>query len=397
MVRRLEAFVRVRPTLEPTMRLCIPTEVYPGETRVPLTPDAVGRLAQRGAQLEIESGLGLASGYVDAAYAAAGATVRTDRRALLASADLVLRLRKPPIEEIQFLKAGCVHVSYLDPFKERELVHRLAACGISAISLEMIPRITRAQKMDVLSSQANLAGYVAVILAANHSRKIFPMMMTAAGTITAARVFILGAGVAGLQAIATARRLGARVSAFDTRPVVEEQVRSLGAAFVKIALGETGQTKDGYAQALTEEQLARQRAGLGKVCAESDVVITTAQVFGRKAPILITREMLAAMRPGSVVVDCAVESGGNVEGAPANQITDHQGVTVVALANLPGRVPIHASQVFSGNLAALVEEFWDKESRRFVLKLEDEIIRGCLVTHGGEICDPDLKSRLGQA
>jgi len=379
------------------MKICIPKEVYPGETRVPMVPDHVARLVKRGAQVEVESGLGLGAGHTDASYTAAGATITADRHALLASADLLLRLRKPPLEEIAFLKPGCVHVSYLDPFNERELVHKLAACGISAISLEMVPRITRAQKIDVLSSQANLAGYVAVVLAADHSRKIFPMMMTAAGTITPSKVFVIGAGVAGLQAIATARRLGAKVSAFDTRPVVEEQVKSLGAAFVKIDLGETGQTKDGYAKALTEEQLAKQRAGLKKVCADSDVVITTAQVFGRKAPIIVTHEMVAAMKPGSVIVDCAIESGGNVEGAPINQVADRHGVTIVAWANLPGRVPVHASQVFSGNLTSLVEEFWDKDGKRFVLKLDDEIIKGCLVTHNGEICDPDLKSRLGQA
>lgn len=362
-----------------------------------MTPESVGKLAKRGAQIEVETGLGLSCGYADSAYTAAGAQVSSERHALLAAADLVLRLRKPPLDEVAFLKAGCVHVSYLDPFNERELVHKLAGCGVSAISLEMIPRITRAQKMDVLSSQANLAGYVAVLLAANHAPKIFPMMMTAAGTITPARVFIIGAGVAGLQAIATARRLGAKVSAFDTRPVVEEQVKSLGAAFVKIDLGETGQTKDGYAKALTDEQLAKQRAGLKKVCAESDVVITTAQVFGRKAPIIITHDMVAAMKQGAVVVDCAIESGGNVEGAPHDQVQDRDGVTLVALANLPGRVPVHASLVFSGNLTSLVEEFWDKEGKKFVLKLEDEIIKGCLVTHAGEICDPNLKARLGAA
>lgn len=361
-----------------------------------MVPDHVAKLAKRGAQVEIEAGMGLSVGYPDAKYTAAGATVTPDRRALLAAADMVLRLRKPPLEEVGFLKPGCVHVSYLDPFNERELVHKLAACGVSAISLEMVPRITRAQKIDVLSSQANLAGYVAVVLAACHLRKIFPMMMTAAGTITPAKVFVIGAGVAGLQAIATARRLGAKVSAFDTRPVVEEQVKSLGASFVRIDLGETGQTKDGYAKALTAEQLARQRAGLEKVCADSDVVITTAQVFGRKAPLIVTNAMVAAMKPGSVVVDCAIESGGNVEGAPFDQIADRNGVTIIALANLPGRVPVHASQVFSGNLASLVEEFWDKDSKRFVLKLDDEIIKGCLITHNGEICDPDLKSRLSK-
>jgi NAD(P) transhydrogenase subunit alpha len=377
------------------MKICIPKELHLGETRVPVVPDHATRLAKRGAQIEIETGLGLSCGHADYSYTAAGAAVTTDRRALLASADMVLRLRKPPLEEVSLLKPGCVHVSYLDPFNEHELVRKLAACGVSAISLEMIPRITRAQKMDALSSQANLAGYVAVVLAANQLRKIFPMMMTAAGTITPAKVFVIGAGVAGLQAIATARRLGSKVSAFDTRPVVEEQVRSLGAAFIKIDLGETGQTKDGYAKALTEEQLAGQRAGLKKVCAESDVVITTAQVFGRKAPIIITGDMVAAMKPGSVVVDCAVESGGNVEGAPYDKIEDCNGVTIVALANLPGRVPVHASQVFSANLTAIVEEFWDKDGRRFNLKLDDEIIKGCLVTHAGEICQPDIKRRLG--
>jgi len=378
------------------MRICILKEAHPGENRVPMVPDNVAKLVKRGAQIEIEAGMGLTSGHADSAYTAAGATVAKDHQALLSSSDLVLRLRKPALEEVATLKRGCIHISYLDPFNEADLVRKLAAQGVSAISLEMVPRITRAQKMDVLSSQANLAGYVAVILAATHSRKIFPMMMTAAGTITPAKVFIIGAGVAGLQAIATARRLGAKVSAFDTRPVVEEQVKSLGAAFVKIDLGETGQTKDGYAKALTEEQLAKQRAGLKKVCAESDVVITTAQVFGRKAPIIVTQEMLDAMKPGSVVVDCAIESGGNVEGAPVDQIADRKGVTIIALANLAGRVPIHASQVFSGNLTALVEEFWDKDGKNFVLKLEDEIIKGCLITHNGEVCHPEIKTRLAK-
>ncbi|MCS7336935.1 MAG: Re/Si-specific NAD(P)(+) transhydrogenase subunit alpha [Verrucomicrobiae bacterium] len=379
------------------MKICVPKETHPGETRAALIPDHVARLIKRGAQVEVESGLGTGSGYSDSVYAAAGATVVSDRRALLAGADMVIRLRKPAVEEIGLLKRGCIHVSYLDPFNEPELVRRLAAQGVSAISLEMIPRITRAQKMDVLSSQANLAGYVAVVLAASHCWKIFPMMMTAGGTIVPAKVFVIGAGVAGLQAIATARRLGAKVSAFDTRPVVEEQVKSLGATFVKIDLGETGQTKDGYAKPLTEEQLAKQRAALKKVCAESDVVITAAQVFGRKAPIVVTSEMLAAMRPGSVVVDCAIESGGNVEGAPYDKIEVRNGVTIIALANLPGRVPVHASQVLSSNMTALIEEFWDKTASGFVLKLDDEIIKGCLITHNGEVWHPDIKSRLSAA
>lgn len=379
------------------MKICVPKEIYPGETRVSLTPDHVARLVKRGAQVEVESGLGTGCGYADSAYAAAGAVVKGDRRALLAGADMVVRLRKPPAEEVSLLKRGCIHVSYLDPFNEAELVRKLAGQGVSAISLEMIPRITRAQKMDVLSSQANLAGYVAVILAANHCSKVFPMMMTAGGTIMPAKVFVIGAGVAGLQAIATARRLGAKVSAFDTRPVVEEQVKSLGASFVKIDLGETGQTKDGYAKPLTDEQLAKQRAALKKVCAESDVVITAAQVFGRRAPVVVTSEMLGAMRPGSVVVDCAVESGGNVEGVPFDKIEVRNGVTIIGIANLAGRVPVHASQVLSTNLTALIEEFWNKENSAFELKFDDDIIKGCLITHQGEIWHPDIKSRLAKS
>ncbi len=379
------------------MKICVPKETYPGETRTILIPEHVAKLTKRGAQIEVESGIGAACGYADSAYAAAGATVNSDRRALLAGADMVIRLRKPPAEEIGLLKRGCIHASFLDPFNEGDLVRKLAGQGVSAISLEMIPRITRAQKMDVLSSQANLAGYVAVILAANHCAKVFPMMMTAGGTIMPAKVFVIGAGVAGLQAIATARRLGAKVSAFDTRPVVEEQVKSLGASFVKIDLGETGQTKDGYAKPLTEEQLAKQRAALKKVCAESDVVITAAQVFGRRAPVVVTGEMLAAMNPGSVVVDCAVESGGNVEGVQFDKVEARNGVTIIGIANLAGRVPVHASQVLSSNLTALIEEFWNKNTSAFELKLDDEILKGCLITHQGEVWHPDIKSRFAKS
>jgi NAD(P) transhydrogenase subunit alpha len=218
-------------------------------------------------------------------------------------------------------------------------------------------------------------------------------MMTAAGTISPAQVFVIGAGVAGLQAIATARRLGAKVEAYDTRPVVAEQVRSLGAKFVRIDVGETGQTKEGYAQALSEEQLRQQREAMKRFCAEADVVITTAQVFGRKAPVIVTAEMVAAMKPGRVVVDLAMESGGNVEGAVADQIVERNGVKLIGLTNLAGRVPLHASQVYSTNLLNLVEEFWDKASGRFTLNLNDEIIKACLVTHGGNVCNERLTQR----
>jgi NAD(P) transhydrogenase subunit alpha len=355
-----------------------------------MVPANVARLVKLGAVVEVEAGLGVPAGLADEAYVAAGAAIAQDRQSLLAGADLVLRVRKPPLEEVPLLKPGSVHISFLDPFNNRPLVQALADRGVSALSLELIPRITRAQKMDALSSQANLAGYVAAVLAAAHAVKIFPLMMTAAGTITPARVFVIGAGVAGLQAIATAKRLGARVEAYDTRPVVEEQVRSLGAKFVKIDVGQTGQTRDGYATALTDEQLRRQREAMRKLCAEADVVITTAQVFGRRAPLLVTADMLDAMKPGSVVVDLAIESGGNVEGAEFDRITDRRGVKILALANLPGRVPVHASQVYSTNLLNLVEEFWDKQRQQFVLQLDDDILKGCLVTHGGKIVNEKL-------
>lgn len=373
------------------MRICIPKEKHPGENRAAMVPENAAKLVKRGAQVAVEAGVGIACGYSDADYAGSGVTVVQDRRELLSSADMVLRLRKPPAEDVGWLKQGCVHVSFLDPFSESELIRKLAAQKVSAISMEMIPRITRAQKMDALTSQANLAGYVAVILAADHLPRIFPMMTTAAGTIMSAKVFVIGAGVAGLQAIATAKRLGANIEAFDTRPVVAEQVQSLGAKFVKIDLGETGQTKDGYAKALTEEQIAKQREGIKKLCAAADVVITTAQVFGKKAPIIITADVVAGMKRGSVIVDLPIESGGNVEGSVVNQVVEKNGVKIIGLANLPGRVPAAASKVYSTNLIGLIEEFWNKEEKKFVLKLDDEIIKGCLMTHDGQICSQAIK------
>jgi NAD(P) transhydrogenase subunit alpha len=260
----------------------------------------------------------------------------------------------------------------------------------------MIPRSTVAQKMDVLSSQANLGGYAAVILAAEHLDKIFPMMTTPAGTIKPARVFVIGVGVAGLQAIATAKRLGAVVEAFDTRPVVEEQVKSLGAKFVKIDLGETGQTKDGYAKALTAEQLALQKEGMTKACARADVVITTAQLFGRPAPRIIDSKMLAEMRPGSVLIDMAVETGGNVEGSELDKITEINGVRVLGFGNLPGRFAETASQMYSANIGNFVEHFWDKEEKKFRLNSDDAIMKGALITHQGELVSEMYKSIINK-
>jgi NAD(P) transhydrogenase subunit alpha len=373
------------------MNIVVSSETHPAENRVALLPEHIARLVEKGAQMSVESGIGKTLNISDDDYQKAGAALEADRSQLYQSADMVLQIRKPAMEDVALLKEESIYVSLMDPFNERELIETFRQKGVTAISMEMIPRITRAQKMDVLSSQANLAGYAAVIIAAERIDKIFPMMMTPAGTISPARVFVVGVGVAGLQAIATAKRLGARVEAFDTRPVVEEQVKSLGARFVKIDLGETGQTKDGYAKALTEEQLQKQREGMAKVCAASDVVITTAQLFGRKAPLIITAEMVAGMAKGSVLVDLAVESGGNIAGSQPDQEVDVNGVRIIGLANLPGKVAVNASQMFSANMHALVDQFWNAEEKRFVLDFEDEILQGCVITHQGQVVNQMIR------
>ena len=377
------------------MRLFFPKEASTTETRIALVPAQAARLAALGACVEIETGLGAPLGLRDEAFVKAGAAVATDRQASLAGADAVLRLNPPPDDEIARMRKGVVHISYLDPFFHPDRIRRLAQAGVSAICMEMIPRTTLAQKMDALSSQANLAGYVAVLLAVNRLGRIAPMMMTPAGTLPPAKVFVIGAGVAGLQAIATARRLGARVEAFDTRPVVEEQVQSLGARFLKVDLGETGQTAGGYARELTPEQLDTQRQAMARACAQADVVITTAQVFGRRAPRIVTAEMLAGMTPGSVVVDMAAESGGNVEGSEPGRERDIAGVTLIGAANLAGRVPVAASQMYASNLVNLVEHFWQAESGTLLLDREDEIMRGALLTHDGGIVNETLRERMG--
>lgn len=374
------------------MKIAVMKETHPGETRVPMVPATVDRLVKLGAAVEVESGTGLACRFDDATYEAAGATIASSREELLGCADVILRLRKPLLAEISLMRRGAVHVSYLDPFKELELVDALVAGGISGVSLEMIPRTTLAQKMDVLSSQANLAGYVSVLLGTSYLDKILPMMTTPAGTIKPAKVFIIGVGVAGLQAIATARRLGARVEAFDTRAVVEEQVKSLGAKFVKVDLGETGQTKDGYATQLTPEQMEMQKQGMAKACVQADIVITTAQLFGRPAPRIVDHAMIAQMQPGSVIVDMAVETGGNVEGSIVDQVVEIEGVKVVGLGNLPGKVALTASQMYSSNLGNFVAHFWDKEQKQFRLDLEDDILKGALVTHDGALFSEMYKS-----
>jgi len=374
------------------MLIGVPRETEPGDLRAALVPVGVKKLTGLGLEVVVESGLGEGAGFPDSAYEDAGASIEKDRTALLGRADIVLRIRKPSDEDTAALKKGAIHASLLDPFNEKELIGTLAEAGATAISMEMVPRSTRAQKMDVLSSQANLAGYVTVILAARELDKIFPMMMTPAGTISPAKVFVIGAGVAGLQAVATAKRLGARVTAFDTRPVVAEQVESLGGKFLHIDLGDTGQNEQGYANELTPEQQQKQREGQKDAIADSDVVITTAQLFGRPAPRLVDAEMIAGMRPGSVIVDMAVETGGNVEGSRPGEIVDVDGVKVIGLRNLPAQVARNASEMFSANLFNLVDEFWDKESGTFDLDLEDDILKSCVITHGGEVVNETIKN-----
>jgi NAD(P) transhydrogenase subunit alpha len=373
------------------MRIGVPKETWPGELRAALVPAGVKKLTGLGFSINVESGLGAGARIPDDEYRAAGASIVADAHAAVSGADVVVRVRKPAEADVAELASGVIHVSFLDPFNERALVAALASRGITGISMEMVPRSTRAQKMDALSSQANLAGYVTVILAATYSPKMLPMMMTPAGTIQPCRVFVIGAGVAGLQAIATAKRLGARIEAFDTRPVVAEQVQSLGAKFVQIDLGNTGQTEQGYARELTPEQLELQRLGMKKVISQSDIVITTAQVFGRPAPRIVTRDMVEAMKPGSVIVDMAVESGGNVEGAVVNEVMDINGVLLVGLGNLPSRVSRNASEMYSSNIVNLLDEFWNKEAKELRLDPTDDIIKGCVITRGGEIVNETIK------
>ncbi len=378
------------------MNIAVMKEMHQGETRVPLVPETTGKLVKLGADVKVEAGCGATLGIDNTEYSKVGASIVSDREKLLQNADIILRLRKPPIEEVALMKKGAIHISYLDPFNESELIEQLAQAQVQAFSLEMIPRTTIAQKMDVLSSQANLGGYVSVIIAAEHLNKILPMMTTPAGTIKPARVFIIGVGVAGLQAIATARRLGARVEAFDTRPVVEEQVKSLGAKFVQVDLGETGQTKDGYALQLTPEQMELQKQAMAKACAQADIVITTAQLFGRPAPRIIDQTIIEAMQPGSVLVDMAVETGGNIEGSELDKVVEKNGVSIIGLGNLPGRVALTASRMYSANIGSFVEHFWDKEANVFALNLEDEIVKGSLITHEGEIFSAMYKSIMNK-
>jgi NAD(P) transhydrogenase subunit alpha len=379
------------------MRIGILREAFPGESRVALIPSHVAPLIKAGHQVVVQAGAGTAAGFTDQAYVAAGATVGTRQEAL--ASELLLQVRSATSNptggaaEIGELRRGQVVIGFMEPLTSLDLTRQLAAQGVTSFSMELMPRITRAQSMDALSSMATVAGYKAVLLAADALPRMFPMLMTAAGTIAPARVFIVGAGVAGLQAISTARRLGAKVEAYDVRPAVKEQINSLGARFVELPL-ETGAAEDkgGYATAQDEAFYRRQREMMLKVVAASDVVVTTAAVPGRKAPILITEEMVRAMAPGSVIVDLAAERGGNCElTEPGRDVVRH-GVTILGPLNLPGSVPYHASQMYSKNITTFLAHLVKKGSLE--IDMADEITRETLVTHQGAVVHERVKQTV---
>jgi NAD(P) transhydrogenase subunit alpha len=366
------------------MYVAVPREHAAGERRVALTPDAVGRLAPLGIEVLLESGAGVPAALPDDAYREAGATVVDSAAALHEQADIVVRVGGLEPDDVSALREGCVLIGWLWPRTNPELVQALCDRRITAFGMESIPRATRAQRMDALSSQATVSGYRSVILAAETLPKFFPMLMTAAGTVAPAKVLVLGAGVAGLQAIATARRLGAVVSAFDTRPVVKEQVESLGASFVEIELAVSGaQDSRGYATALTADQQAQQQRELERHIADSDVVITTALVPGRPAPRLIPAEAVVAMRPGSVIVDLAAETGGNCELTEPGETVVREDVTIVGQLNLPAGMPLHASQMYARNISAVLEHL--VHDGELTLDLDDEINADAIITHDGRV------------
>ncbi|MBU0726986.1 MAG: Re/Si-specific NAD(P)(+) transhydrogenase subunit alpha [Alphaproteobacteria bacterium] len=381
------------------MIVAIPKERRAGETRVAASVDTVKKLILLGLEVVVEKGAGVEAAVTDEAYKAAGATIAKDAKATLEKADIVLKVQRPTgsdekIDEIALMKQGAVLCCILNAYNDKPLVEALAAKQITTFGMEFVPRITRAQSMDVLSSQSNLAGYKAVLDGASEFGRAFPMMMTAAGTIPPARVMIMGVGVAGLQAIATARRLGAIVSATDVRAATKEQVESLGATFVMVDSEEAKQaeTAGGYAKEMSEEYKKQQAALIAETLKKQDMAICTALIPGRKAPILITAEMVASMKPGSVIVDLAVEQGGNCELSEPGKVVNKNGVKIVGHLNVPGRIAVDASQLYAKNLLNFVTLLIDKDSKALKIDLEDEIVKGTLVTQDGAIVHPALKS-----
>ena len=378
------------------MKVAVLKERRAGETRVAATPETVKKLIGMGCALTVEAGAGMASGLTDAAYAEAGASIAADPAAALAGAQIVLKVRAPlaagegAVDELALIPRGALLIATLGA----DAAARYAAAGIDACAMELLPRITRAQSMDVLSSQANLAGYRAVVEASTAYDKGFPMMMTAAGTVPAANAFIMGAGVAGLQAIATARRLGGRVSATDVRPAAKEEIKSLGASFVGYEDEESkaAQTAGGYAKQLSAAFYAKQAEVVAAHIAKQDVVVCTALVQGRRAPILVTAEMVAAMKPGSVIVDIASDAGGNCAlTKPGELFVTENGVKILGFTNWPGRIPAAASALYARNLLTFLSTFWDKDAKAPKLSEEDEIVKGVALTRGGAVVHPQMK------
>lgn len=368
----------------------IPLETFPGEGRVAGSPESIKKLKTLGFEVVVQAGGGTLSRIPDSEFEKAGARIGSAADA--ASADVVLKVRRPSAAEVAGYKSGAIVLAIMDPYGNDQALADMAKAGVSAFAMELMPRITRAQSMDVLSSQANLAGYQAVIEAASEYDRAMPMMMTAAGTVPAAKVFVMGAGVAGLQAIATARRLGAVVSATDVRPASKEQVASLGAKFIAVEDEEfkAAETAGGYAKEMSADYKAKQAVLTAEHLAKQDIVITTALIPGRPAPRLITRDMLKAMKPGSIAVDLAVERGGNVEGAIADQVVEVEGVKVVGYTNMPGRIAASSSALYAKNLVTFLETMVSKETKALALNAEDELVKATMLTHGGAVVHPNF-------
>jgi proton-translocating NAD(P)+ transhydrogenase subunit alpha len=377
------------------MKVAIPAELDPAEPRVAATAETVKKIRSLGPEVAVETGAGVRSGVLDGDYANAGATIAPTAGDAVKDADVVLKVRRPDAAELAGYKKGAAVIAIMDPFGNEAALAAMAVTGVTAFAMELMPRITRAQSMDVLSSQANLAGYRAVIDGAAEYGRALPMMMTAAGTVPAAKVFVMGAGVAGLQAIATARRLGAIVTATDVRPAAKEQVESLGAKFVAVMDDEFKQaeTAGGYAKEMSKEYQARQAALVADHIKKQDIVITTALIPGRPAPRLITREMVASMRPGSVIVDLAVERGGNCEAAKPDEVVEVGGVKIVGHLNVPGRLAATASSLYAKNLYAFLEILIDKTAKALAVKWDDEIVKATALTRDGAVVHPSFQPK----
>jgi len=374
------------------MKIAIPAETDPGEPRVAATPETVKKFVSFGAEVAVEPGAGVKSGIPDAEFTAAGATVGAG---VTKDADVVLKVRRPTATEMSGYKKGAIVAAIMDPYGNDAALKQMADAGVVAFAMELMPRITRAQSMDVLSSQANLAGYRAVIDASSEYGRALPMMMTAAGTVPAAKIFVMGVGVAGLQAIATARRLGGVVTATDVRPAVKEQVQSLGAKFIAVEDDEFKQaeTAGGYAKEMSKEYQAKQAVLVADHIKKQDIVITTALIPGRPAPKLVSAEMVASMRPGSVLIDLAVERGGNVEGAKLGEVVTVNGVKIVGHANVPGRLAASSSALYAKNLLTFLETMIDKKEKKLAVNWDDEIIKGTALTRDGAVIHPNFKPK----